>query len=274
MGRSVRGRRLSECTYCGVTMARSESTIDHVPSKCLLMTSRPARTTSVRSCVRCNNGYARDEEYVFLFLRCVLKGSTEPLDHSDTRVTRALRHQARLRERIEESKRVAVLSEQERLIWMPETTRVDEVVVKNARGHAACHLGGMRLPDPVRVRTAPLETLDSTARAQFEGVVMTGEPAGWPEVQSRSLEWSVRRLLDVPSSWHVVQDGIYRYAVVQSSGVLVRSVLWEYLATEVYWRFTRSLFDRAHGAGASHGREEKLGRNARTRSGEIRPLPA
>jgi hypothetical protein len=40
---------------------------------------------------------------------------------------------------------------------------------------------------------------------------------------------------DLAGEWVVVQEGIYRYAVAQGGGMLVRSVLSEYLATEVYW---------------------------------------
>jgi hypothetical protein len=40
---------------------------------------------------------------------------------------------------------------------------------------------------------------------------------------------------DLAGSWVTVQDGIYRYAVAQHGVVLVKSVLFEYLATEVFW---------------------------------------
>ena len=36
--------------------------------------------------------------------------------------------------------------------------------------------------------------------------------------------------------WVEVQEGVYRYAVAQGpDGLLVRTVIREYLATEVYW---------------------------------------
>jgi hypothetical protein len=40
---------------------------------------------------------------------------------------------------------------------------------------------------------------------------------------------------DLAGPWVTVQDGIYRYAVAQQGVVLVKSVLFEYLATEVFW---------------------------------------
>ena len=37
--------------------------------------------------------------------------------------------------------------------------------------------------------------------------------------------------------WVIVQNGVYRYAVVdrEDDGLLVQSVIQEYLATSVYW---------------------------------------
>ncbi|MGH6846825.1 MAG: hypothetical protein ACREC0_05140 [Methylocella sp.] len=40
---------------------------------------------------------------------------------------------------------------------------------------------------------------------------------------------------DLAGQWVVVQQGIYRYSVQQAGGLRVRSVLSEYLATEVLW---------------------------------------
>ena len=41
--------------------------------------------------------------------------------------------------------------------------------------------------------------------------------------------------LDLYSGWVTVQDGTYRYAVDDTEGLRVRSIMWEYLATEVLW---------------------------------------
>ena len=40
---------------------------------------------------------------------------------------------------------------------------------------------------------------------------------------------------DIVGEWTIVQEGIYRYSVQQDGGLRVRSVLSEYLATEVQW---------------------------------------
>ncbi len=40
---------------------------------------------------------------------------------------------------------------------------------------------------------------------------------------------------DLDGPWVTVQEGTYRYSVAQRGGLVVRSVLYEYLTTEVQW---------------------------------------
>ena len=40
---------------------------------------------------------------------------------------------------------------------------------------------------------------------------------------------------DLDGPWIIVQDGVYRGAVTQVGTMLVRSVIFEHLLTEVYW---------------------------------------
>ncbi len=87
------------------------------------------------------------------------------------------------------------------------------------------------LTEPEHVWSAPLEDLTSEQRAAFENI---GSGGLLPEVGSRMLT-RVMTGQDLSGDWVIVQDGIYRYAVAQFGVMLVRSVLFEYLATEVYW---------------------------------------
>ena len=65
----------------------------------------------------------------------------------------------------------------------------------------------------------------------FENIDMG---SGWPEVGSRMMT-RVLTGQDLLGEWVIVQDGVYRYSVVQQGVMLVRTVLFEYLATETYW---------------------------------------
>jgi len=107
-------------------------------------------------------------------------------------------------------------------------------MLKVARGHAAYELNEPQFDEPTEVAFAPLGGLSAKCLHEFETLPSTDIR---PEVGSRAL----RRLADDgtagASGWIVVQEGRYRYlAAAMRDGVLVRSVLSEYLACEVVWR--------------------------------------
>ena len=87
------------------------------------------------------------------------------------------------------------------------------------------------MSEPEHVWAAPLETLSPEQRAEFENIDMG---SGWPAVGSRMLT-RVLTGQDLSGAWVIVQDGVYRYGVAQQGVMLVRSVLFVHLATEVYW---------------------------------------
>jgi hypothetical protein len=140
-----------------------------------------------------------------------------------------------LRARIERSRTEYVtLGGETRILWKPDSERIERVVLKNARGHAYFEYGEPMLDAPAHVRAIPLESLTAMERQSYEGLGEEGGFAAWPEVGSRMLT----RVLtgeDMAGEWVVVQEGTYRYSVHQDGGLRVRSVLSEYLATEVQW---------------------------------------
>lgn len=226
-------RLKSWCIHCGGWLVDLEANEDHVPSRCLLRKPYPPQLPKVQVCARCNESFSRDEEYFAGFLGSVLAGSTEPDRQPNPTAARILTRSPKLRARIEAAKREHETRGGERLcLWQPEAERVNRVVVKNARGHAFFEFGEPMRDDPAHVWAAPLEVMTPAERFEFESVDMG---PGWPDVGSRMMT----RLLtgqDLQDGWVIVQDGIYRYAVMQQGGgALVRSVLSEYLATEVFW---------------------------------------
>ena len=229
-------RQKSWCIHCGYLIGDVETSDDHVPSKGLLRKPYPENLPVVKTCKSCNSDFSGDEEYLFLFLHCVLAGSTDPDRQTDAKVGRALQRHEKLRARIERSKtEYRTIGGDTRCVWKPETERINQIVTKNARGHAFYEYGEPMLTEPEHVWSAPLETMTAAKRDEFENVQTDGEIAGWPEVGSRMMT-RVMTGQDLCESWVVVQDGVYQYGVVaQSSEILVRSILFEYLATEVYW---------------------------------------
>ena len=228
-------RLKSWCIHCGAGIGEVETSEDHVPSKGLLRKPRPANLPVVRICTECNTGFSADEEYLFLFLNCVLAGSTDPDRQGDPRAMRALMRHGKLRARIERSKKeYRTISGETRYIWTPETERIHRVIVKNARGHVFFEFGEPILTEPDQVSAAPLESLTVAQRNAFESIQGNNSVAGWPEVGSPMMARVVTGQ-DLSDGWVIVQDGTYRYGVVQCGVTLVRSVLYNYLATEVCW---------------------------------------
>ena len=121
-----------------------------------------------------------------------------------------------------------------RILWQPDMGRMQRVILKNARGHAYFEFGEPILESPAHIWAVPLESLSESDRANFESLDDGYAHAAWPEVGSRAMTRLVTGQ-DMDCGWVVVQDGFYRYAVQQADGLRVRSVLSEYLATEVQW---------------------------------------
>lgn len=219
------------CVHCGGGIDAAASNRDHVPSKSFLSEPPPPNLPHISTCKVCNEGFSLDEEYFVAFLGCVLSGSTDPDRQSDLRVQRILTRSPALRARIEQSRSEAPGPDGHRLVWTPERDRIDRVVLKNARGHAYFEYGEPMLEPPTHIWSAAIETMNPEDWNRFDTVDMGN---GWPEVGSRMLTRVVTGQ-DLVEGWVVVEDGRYRYSVVQSGGILVRSVIAEYLATEVFW---------------------------------------
>lgn len=224
-------RQKGRCVHCGGRIAALETSRDHVPSKSLLRKPYPANLPVVVVCKSCNAGFALDEEYLTAFLGSVLAGSTDPDRQSNPKAGRILRRNEKLRARIERAKTESeTLFGETRLVWKPEEDRINRVILKNARGHAFFEFGEPMLDAPAHIWAAPLESLTPEQLAEFENVDMG---PGWPEVGSRMMTRVITGQ-DLSRGWVVVQDGVYRYAIAQAGVMLVRAVLCEYLAAEVY----------------------------------------
>ena len=226
-------RHKAWCIHCRASLGSVKTSRDHVPTKTLLRPPYPANLPIVLVCHDCNQGFRKNEEYLVAFLSVVISGTTDPELQVSASAARILRHNTQLRAEIELAKREYKSRDgQDNLIWNADLNRIVPVVVKNARGHAFYEYGEPMLDDPESVLVVPLPTLTASERASFEEVPDSG---AWPEVGSRMMT-RVMTGQDLDGSWIVVQEGSYRFAVTQADGgLVVRSILSEYLATEVRW---------------------------------------
>lgn len=228
----VGDRNRSCCIHCGRWMADLDVTRDHIPSRSLLSRPYPRNLPVVQVCRQCNSGFSLDEEYLVALLGSVLSGSTDPLRQTCTNAARILARNEQLRSRIEKAKTAFQNSDGGiRIVWQPEFDRINRVVLKNARGHAFYEFGEPMLNPPTDVWSVPLDSLGVEQRKEFEDA---GFGSFWPEVGSRMLT-RVLTGQDLADGWVVVQDGVYRYAATQVGVMRIRTVLFEYLATEVHW---------------------------------------
>ena len=216
------------CVYCG----GPTETRDHVPSRVLLDEPYPENLPFVPACQDCNASFAPDEEYLACLVECVLCGSSAPEKIQRPKVRDILRHSPRLGERIERAR----TERDGAIVFEPEMTRVRNVVLKLARGHAAYELSEPQLDEPSSVSVLPLSLMTDRDRVQFESFsdFQSGHFAGWPEVWSRAF---IRACGigtgQMSGGWIIVQEGRYRYRC--EAGAVVRFVISEYLAAGVVW---------------------------------------
>ena len=222
------------CPQCGTALADSNVTKDHIPSKALLDEPLPSNVHSIYTCRECNNGFADDEEYFAALLGATLAGSTEPAAQPSERSKRIFATNARLKRDIEAAKLVeSGTNGNDQIIWQPDLVRINRIVVKNARGHVFHELGFPVVEEPEAIWTQPLQTLGKEKLEEFLDLGQGGL-APWPEVGSRLFQRACTGD-DMIDGWTMVAPGIYRFAVMQTGGVTVRSIIREYLATEVIW---------------------------------------
>lgn len=226
-------RHKSWCIHCGVVLGSVESNLDHVPSKTILDRPFPDNLPTVRICKACNTSFSNDEEYFTAFLGSVLAGTTEPDQQVVGRAEKILGSNYRLQDEIEASLEIVKdTGGNDQITFVPDMERIQNVVVKNARGHILFEHGQPARGEPLRVAIQPMPVLSPDILAGFESI---DYGSGWPEVGSRLMNRLVTGDDMRPDGWVVVQPNVYRFAVMDHGQFVVRTVIREYLATEVVW---------------------------------------
>lgn len=232
-------RLIGGCIYCG----GRDGTRDHVPSKCLLEPPYPLNLPKVDCCDTCNQAFSKDEQYFVCLIESVLCGSTDPEKIRRPSVARIMQNSPALRKRIEASR--TVLDGQ--IAFIPEVERVQNVMLKLARGHAAFELSQACRTDPDHFWCGPLLLLSPEDREAFDGAHFQQV---FGEVGTRNMQrfhviemtqFSKNGELQkggmIMNDWIDVQDDQYRYLAIDDiDGLVIRIVVAEYLACEVAWR--------------------------------------
>lgn len=213
-----------------------------MPSKILLDPPFPENLPVVSACQRCNNSFARDEEYVACLLESIIAGSTDPARMQRSRAGAILQRSPALRARLE-SRKTTVNGV---TAFLPEPDRLRNVVTKLAVGHAAYELSLACRDEPASLRCLPLHLMPSDLRDEFEAARPVAQ---YGEVGSRGMQRLLvtQFMLQSPMGdsgiigavfcdWIEVQEGRYRYQATDSGDdIAIRIVIREYLACEVHW---------------------------------------
>jgi|GEM_PF-709897 len=241
-------RQSSWCIHCGRYISDVVTNRDHVPSKSLLTKSMRGKGQAydrgegdpgdylpqVVVCRGCNAGFSVAENYLLCVLHATMAGSLypDPSVHPDAaNVLRSNRNVVRSL-KAKPDGQLFLFSNLEPFVIYPDLAPIRTTVLKNARGHVFHEVGEPMLSAPDYVAFAPLQDFGERGRAAFENEGTRLDL--WPEVGSRML----LRVLDDPpcaGGWITVEENRYRYLVDWTRGMTVKTVIWEYLATETCW---------------------------------------
>lgn len=225
--RTFSDQRLDEmCSYCGDT----PETRDHVPSRILLDNPFPDNLPVVPCCEKCNQDFSLDEEYFACVIECILHGATDLDKLKREKIKSILSKKQQLKKRIEKS---FVFQDGETLCKIEED-RFIKVVTKLAKGHAKYENSEPQLEEPLSLVMKPLILMTDDEAENFFASQKINK---FPEVGSIALQ---NILVDFNSNvrthWTTVQENNYKYSVTENFGqLIVRIVIWDYLAVEVIW---------------------------------------
>ena len=222
-------RLIGRCVFCSAT----PDSRDHCPSKVFLDEPFPDNLAVVDACKSCNESFSKDEQYLACFLECVLCGSTDSNLIHRPKIKRILTENPKLTAQIRASQQK---DDSGNLVWQPDVKRVENVLLKLARGHVAYELSLPHTEEPEQIIFVPLIRLSEEQRTAFENPIDESFNL-WPEIGSRSFMRAIVGGQECyqENGWNIVQDKNYRYLVSQSEGDFVQIVISEYLACRVSW---------------------------------------
>lgn len=232
-------RLLNGCIYCYFIV----ETREHIPSKVFLDRPYPENLPVVGACLVCNNGFSSDEEYVAAFFETVIAKTTEPSKIRRKKIANLLERTPALRARIQN----AIVYYDDRIMFGMEIERINRIIVKLARGHAAFELSQPCRHEPSHVWWEEIDKTPEERRNDFLSDIIVGMVG---EVGSRNsqrimvmevllkepISGKMKKIGLVVNPWITVQEGRYSYLADDSHGCIrIRMLIGGYFACEVTW---------------------------------------
>ena len=164
-------RNHGPCIHCKNGLDEGNSNRDHVPIRAPLNMPYPDDLPIVEVCGECNNGDSKDEEYLGALIACVISGSVEVSRHDFSFASEILARTPGLAVRIETARKDQLtLWGDADIRWPTELDRAENVVVKNARGHALHELALPLHVQPSHVAIFAVLLLSDSRSNQFRTV--------------------------------------------------------------------------------------------------------
>lgn len=190
----ARKEKPQTCVYC---LKRQGTTKDHVPSKNLFPVPKPNNLLTVPSCIQCNQGYQKDEEYFLAMITFTEAGVSSEgkrlwqqklgrMHRRNTGLTRIIRNSFSQEELVTP----AGLYLGDRLAIEPNWPRVKNVFTKMVKG---LYYYEYQEPLPVLALTHFIMLTNSEIIEEINRNVVRGKN-GWPGV----LEYKRNRLPKSP----------------------------------------------------------------------------
>ncbi len=217
-------RILDYCVFCG----NVPNTRDHVPSKVLLDQPYPTNLPVVPSCDKCNNLFSIDEPYLACFVECASCDSFELTQLTRATIRKILFEKLKLKNDLINCRKISLNND---VWWTPEEVRVENILLKLAKGHVAYEYSEIMVEKPTSLIFKAVDKSSLNELIRFETLPQN---SALPEIGSRAFLKNIE--MDNKNIWEIVQPDRYRYSVTYSGAMVVRIMLSEYLACEVIWQ--------------------------------------
>ena len=198
------------CAFCGEVA----DTRDHVPSKILLDEPYSENLPVVPCCHKCNNDFSKHEEYFACAIECCKYMTTDLSKLKRIKVIKALEHNPRLKNQIEESIVISKDSSGNNCSYFNfDSHSLNSVIIKLAKGHAKFEHSTPFFDPPKQIFFNCLSSLSDEEKTIFYTIPIVAKSA---EIGSRSSNFILQNTQGGSvhiSMWETVQNNHYQYLV-------------------------------------------------------------
>ena len=190
-------RILDYCVFCGSV----PNTRDHVPSKVLLDQPYPTNLPVVPSCDKCNNSFSIDEPYLACFIECASCDSVDLEQLTRDKIRKILSEKPKLKNDLVSCRKISFSNE---VLWMPDAVRVENVLLKLAKGHVAYEYSEIMVNKPTSLIFKTVNHATLNELTYFEKLPKNSV---WPEIGSRAFLKNIES--NNSNIWKIVQLNRY-----------------------------------------------------------------